>query len=870
MRDEGEAPVNARVSEVIQMSKYSSPHARRAGSPNGRRRSRWLTRIALLLVAAAALALNTGVQAVHDDGFFELDADADSGAALGDDWDVVYDGGHQATAAVFVPDGEGPTIFTGGGSKDDLDTTGWQHKSGSTPPKDELLDAFAARYGGNIYFGADRTSNSGTAALGFWFFQEEVVPITTGPNAGKFGPGKHKDGDILVLSDFSQGGGTITIRVYQWNAPGGDIPGTGAINGTLDLIAGTTETPANCNVVPLGDPYCATVNTVATPSPWPFTPKVGSPGSFAPGEFFEGGIDLSFLGLEDECFASFLAETRTSNSVDSTLKDFVGGSFQPCDSGITTTPKDGAGNTIGTLTTNDLDINAGASLTVKDSAVLTVDGVQNWSGTLNFFLCGPADLAPTAGKPATCESGGTGPIAPAAGNPVTNVTAANPILSANTIVSSAGKYCWRAEFTSTTEGVPPATDSAETECFVVNPVTPGVATSAQGQNGGSVSLGTPLFDNAIVSPVANKPGSPVINPTTGGGFAGGTVTFNLHGPFASATIGSTACTLANRIGFITVALSGSSGDSSGTATSGTNPLLGLAGSGTFTPTQAGYYAWVASYATAIAPESLNPNTTNGGPNGCGDSNEVIRVLPNSPTIATTASGAGGAAPGTLLSDSATISGATATFTGTITFKLYGPSADPTPGVCTTEIGSSTVTITAPTTTYGSGAASTGTFSPTAPGYYFWIASYSGDGNNNPVSGACGDANERSFIVSLGLTTSQWFLPNDSATITASGGGPLAGSVRFRVWVNDANCTEGAHLYDSGAINVTTGTGTDLSKTVETSNLDPTKRVTVNGATGTPAVYWRVQYTSTNPAHPHAESTCGKERTTLTINNNFTP
>ena len=82
-----------------------------------------------------------------------------------------------------MADGNGPTIFTGGGSKDDLNTTGWKHKNGSTPDKDELLNGYAARYGDNIYFGADRYSNSGDAVMGFWFFQEEVTPQAGGRSA---------------------------------------------------------------------------------------------------------------------------------------------------------------------------------------------------------------------------------------------------------------------------------------------------------------------------------------------------------------------------------------------------------------------------------------------------------------------------------------------------------------------------------------------------------------------------------------------------------------------------------------------------------------------------------------------------------------
>ena len=486
--------------------------------------------------------------------------------------------------------------------------------------------------------------------------------------------------------------------------------------------------------------------------------------------------------------------------------------------------------------------------------MLTITGPTTWSGNLNFFLCGPADLVTQS----TCITGGTGPIAPAVGNPVNQATA-SPILSALATITSAGTYCWRAEFTGISPvGVPNSTDSATTECFLVNPVVPGVATSAQGTNGAPVPLGTTLFDVATVTPVANQPGTPVINPTTAGLAAGGTVTFNLYGPMANPA--SPVCT--TPIGTATVPLVATAGTGQGTAsTNGVTPNAG----GTFTPTTAGTYVWVASYS------GNTPNTSAPlGPQGCGDTGEVIVVTPNSPSIVTTASAPPptGAPLGTALTDSAELSGATATAGGTITFTLYGPVATNTP-TCTALVGTSAPVPVSGNGTYVSGAPASGTFTPTLGGFYFWIAAYSGDlPNNQPFTSQCGAANETSLLISLDPTvsTSQWFLPNDTATITvATGGGALAGTVRFRVFTS-ADCTTGL-VYDSGVggIDVATGTGDATNRTVETNNVNKANRVT-----GTTTVYWLVEFDSTNPSHTDASSPCGKERTTLTVNNNFTP
>lgn len=256
---------------------------------------------------------------------FELDGNAVDDASPLDDWETLNNGGGSAIATtldsngnpVEIPDLGGQTIFTTGGSKDDLDISQWRHKSGNSPPKDEITNAYAAAYqsGTDTYvvFGADRFAQNGDAVIGFWFFQNEVSLITTGPDAGKFS-GVHENGDVLILSDFSQGGGEVTIRVYKWNSPGG------AINGTLDLIG----TGFGCSGSPL---FCAEVNTAPTPAPWPYTPSQGPANIFPTGAFFEGGINLTQLGITNVCFSSFLAETRSSTSVDATLKDFVTGTF---------------------------------------------------------------------------------------------------------------------------------------------------------------------------------------------------------------------------------------------------------------------------------------------------------------------------------------------------------------------------------------------------------------------------------------------------------------------------------------------------------------------------------------------------------------
>jgi hypothetical protein len=88
-----------------------------------------------------------GAQAVHDVGLFELDANVHDQAAAGDDWSNIHAGTNGAfTDTGIVADPAPQTIFTGGGSKDDLDIPQWKHKNGSVPDKDDITNAYAAAY----------------------------------------------------------------------------------------------------------------------------------------------------------------------------------------------------------------------------------------------------------------------------------------------------------------------------------------------------------------------------------------------------------------------------------------------------------------------------------------------------------------------------------------------------------------------------------------------------------------------------------------------------------------------------------------------------------------------------------------------------
>ena len=453
----------------------------------GSTRRRWTLWLSLVVVVGAGAVFMQTLQAqifTH----FELDRNTVDTAAAGEDWNTIYaaetsGGATVAGAFSFIADNGGgtpdATIFTGGGSKDDLDIPGWQHTAGSPPDKDELLNGYAARYGDFMYFGADRYAGNGSAQMGIWFFQNEVGPVAGGTFSGQ-----HKDGDVLILSDFTQGGQTTTIRVFKWNGPddGGDctaqeqadgecLPGVGPIDGTLELIGGTVDSPADCvgpPAVPNNHPFCATVNAAAIDVPWPFVPKGAKgngPFQVPDGQFYEGGIDLgAFPGLSEQCFASFLIETRSSPSVDAVLKDFVGGGFEACQSSVVTTPSDANKNALTTIQLGQ---------DIYDYAVITGTGSTLFpTGTMSFFICSPAQL--TNG---TCASGGT---AVGSALNVTPIAMSSPpkseALSAKFTPTSVGTWCWRGEYSGDTT-YPASSDSSLGECFSVTQLPASIATA---------------------------------------------------------------------------------------------------------------------------------------------------------------------------------------------------------------------------------------------------------------------------------------------------------------------------------------------------------------------------------------------------------
>jgi len=209
-------------------------------------------------------------------------------------------------------------------------------------------------------------------------------------------------------------------------------------------------------------------------------------------------------------------------------------------------------------------------------------------------------------------------------------------ISASTTVTSVGSYCWRADFTSTTTGVPSSTHSGvgdSNECFTVGPVTPTLVTQASA----TVLLNNPISDTATLSGTAEQPGSPVIGGPVGLP-AGGSITFQLFGPntggFCGPLIHTSGAFLVN-------------GD-------------GTYGPDSFTPTSVGTYTWEATY----TPDTSG-NTNGASATACPDPNGKENVTVTDTSSATSAQT-------WRPQDTATVMSASGkpTLNGTLSIQLY--------------------------------------------------------------------------------------------------------------------------------------------------------------------------------------------------------
>ena len=382
-----------------------------------KRLARLFAAVALTGSVAWAVGVSTPSAATEVAGVFELDGNPQQSTAPGDDWETLLTGGTAiAKTAIPIFDGaDSPTdttYFTGGGSKDVRNITDWRHSTTDVAPdKNEIVNAAAAAYRVNgdlvIAFHADRFSNDGDAAAGFWFFKQSVSLKADGTFSGT-----HSNGDLFIASDFNEGEGINTIRVFQWS------------NGALVEAVLPGSGPVDCQDDNHNPYICATENRTNqddVASVWPYKPKanIGVRNKYPDFTFLEGAINISqVVPNSDQCFASFLSESRSSTIPNAQLKDFVLGDFPICApstqltaSPNTTTPEVAV---VGDqVTFNFTEANNGnvtltnVHVTTNNTAcntAMTPTSVTLLAGTSQVFSC----TITTSGTPAVIDIVATG------------------------------------------------------------------------------------------------------------------------------------------------------------------------------------------------------------------------------------------------------------------------------------------------------------------------------------------------------------------------------------------------------------------------------------------------------------------------------
>ena len=224
-------------------------------------------------------------------------------------------------------------------------------------------------------------------------------------------------------------------------------------------------------------------------------------------EFFEGGVNLTVNQLAGRCFNTFLADTRSSQSLTATLFDFSRGQLGACVAEMTTQVSTAGPVTPGTAVTDTATVTGNKPLLTP-------------SGTVTFFLCGPIATG-------ACVTGGTnigtGTLSGSGGT----ATATSPTVNVSPALAP-GRYCFRAEWPGDENytnalihfGGPNGTN----ECFTVEKLNTQTVTTPVDGSGtptSTITLGSSIFDKAVVTGSA------------AGGDPTGDVNFFVCGPIAA-------------------------------------------------------------------------------------------------------------------------------------------------------------------------------------------------------------------------------------------------------------------------------------------------------------------------------------------------
>jgi hypothetical protein len=299
------------------------------------------------------------------------------------------------------------TTFAGAGSETNNGqlSTFTYGTAGNTPPKDDLSNVYAVSHLGastnEVFFGGERIVNNGASHIDFEFLQAGL----TIPNACAGGTmtGHRTQRDLLLSTDFTNGGALAGAQLYSWSC-NGTAPTAAGYDASKDGTVcdpGANGNPGN------GDPqYVAIPSQNGATTVASFGVNTGANGITCGGwvcrdatgtgtptllqnAFMEGGIDLAAAGFHG-CINTFLPHTRSSPSFTSVLKDFAGPiKFSNCKSPTITTAQSSSG------VTPSASITVGVGSSVTDTA--TLHGTAfSVGGTVTYNLYADANCTQLA------------------------------------------------------------------------------------------------------------------------------------------------------------------------------------------------------------------------------------------------------------------------------------------------------------------------------------------------------------------------------------------------------------------------------------------------------------------------------------------
>lgn len=398
-------------------SASSSLSSRRPVSPHRRLRRVLQTLVAVVLIASTVgLWATVSSAATPADAFEITDANiVDDVSTAPPDWASLFSSTGAPTATggflgrSFVADpissdplpsppcdagtkGDPTTMVSGGSDKngDPIDTL--EFEPNSVPNKDDITNTYAAAallpqeapsttVDTVFYFALERAESNGDAHVDFEFLREPATLLVTGSDPATgcdigHWVGTRSPGDILVSMNFTQGGvlGTLEVRVWVGDAATGSYE-------LQTLPAASVGFITNTTAIDCGDWDCRD-STGATQA------------QLDPSAFVEGYLNVSaVLGTAAVgCYSTFVAQTRTSHSFESELKDFALGAFDTCDARISLRPS--GLNEVGTThtMTAKVETNEAGIFTAREGA--TVNGTT----TLGSFVGGSSCLTNASGE----------------------------------------------------------------------------------------------------------------------------------------------------------------------------------------------------------------------------------------------------------------------------------------------------------------------------------------------------------------------------------------------------------------------------------------------------------------------------------------